>query len=290
MLSHLSMNSSVDSNLGGGSLLIAWQLNDKNVLIVGGGEVASQRVESILVTDARITIISPEQGLSPRTKRFIQLYPDRISYYDRPFTGPVDFDKMDMVLTAIDDNDLSREIVEMCRKARVPVNAADIPDLCDFYFGAQVRDGPLQIMISTNGQGPRLSALIKQKIQGSLTGREGEAIRKVGELRQLLKVYEPGVGGLSGRKRMKWMTQLCNQWEMEEFALMDDVMMKRLIEEGWMKERTPSFEELGGKKPGEWTNKNMLLTPSWSTTLLLPSLSFIAGLAVATFFSFPRRR
>ncbi|KAF5373631.1 hypothetical protein D9758_000642 [Tetrapyrgos nigripes] len=284
------MNSPVDPNLGGGSLLIAWQLKDKNVLIVGGGEVASQRVESILVTDANIVILCPENGVSPRTRRFIELYPDRISYYDRLFTGPDELNNMDMVLTAIDDNDRSREIVELCRKARVPVNAADIPDLCDFYFGAQVRDGPLQIMISTNGQGPRLSALIKQKIQGSLTGREGEAIRKVGELRQLLRVYEPGVGGPSGRKRMKWMTQLCNQWDMEEFALMDDVMMKRLMEEGWAKERTPSFEELGGKRPDSRTTKMTPLITSWSTSLVLPSLSFIAGLLVASLFSLPRRR
>jgi len=279
------MDSPVDPNLGGGSLLIAWQLKDKNVLIVGGGEVASQRVESILVTDAKITVLSPAEGLSPRTKRFLELYPDRITYLDRSFTSPDELHNMDMVLTAVDDNDLSLEIVGMCRKARIPVNAADIPDLCDFYFGAQIRDGPLQIMISTNGMGPRLSALIKQKIQGSLTGCEGEAIRKVGELRQLLKVYEPGVGGAAGRKRMKWMTQLCNQWEMEEFASMDEEMMKRIMEEGWAQGRCPFYEEVGGKKKSRTFTAQ---SPSWSG-LLVSSLSFIAGLSVASLLLTRRR-
>ncbi|THU87252.1 siroheme synthase middle domains-like protein [Dendrothele bispora CBS 962.96] len=284
------MDLSLDPNLGGGSLLIAWQLKDKNVLIVGGGEVASQRVESILVTDARITVLSPEKGLSLRTKRFLELYPDRIVHYDRPFTGSNELENMDMVLTAIDDNNLSLEIVGMCRKAKIPVNAADIPDLCDFYFGAQIRDGPLQIMISTNGQGPRLSALIKQKVQGSLTGFEGEALRKVGELRQLLKVYEPGVGGAAGRKRMKWMTQLCNQWEMEEFASMDADMMKRIMEDGWMQGRCPTFEEVGGKSSRRTLAGGPQTISSWSKNLLIPSLSFVAGLVVAGLISIPRRR
>jgi precorrin-2 dehydrogenase / sirohydrochlorin ferrochelatase len=167
--------------IGGGSLLIAWQLKDKNVLIVGGGEVAAQRLESIFTADANITLLSPEKGLNPRTTRIITLRNDRITYHDRVFQGPEELDNMDMVLTAIDDNELSHKIVIMCRERRIPVNAADIPNLCDFYFGAQIRDGPLQIMISTNGNGPRLAALIKDRLQQKgLSGSEGKAILKIG--------------------------------------------------------------------------------------------------------------
>ena len=58
----------VDS-LAGGSLLLAWQLKDKNVLIVGGGDVASGRIESVLVADAHITLISPSNVLHPLTNQ-----------------------------------------------------------------------------------------------------------------------------------------------------------------------------------------------------------------------------
>ena len=128
--------------IGGGSLLVAWQLKDKNVLIVGGGEVAAQRLESILTADANITLISPEKGLHPHTRNIITLRQERITYHERLFRGPEELDNMDMVLTAIDDNELSHRIVTICRERRIPVNAADIPNLCDFYFGAQIRDGP----------------------------------------------------------------------------------------------------------------------------------------------------
>lgn len=237
-----------EEKVGGGSLLIAWQLKDKNVLIVGGGEVASQRIDSILTTDAKITVLSPNDGLNPNTRRLIEQFPDRIIYHDRLFTASEDIQGMDMVLTALDDNDLSRKIVEVCRKDRIPVNAADIPDLCDFYFGSQIRDGPLQIMISTNGNGPRVAALMKAKVMSALSGSEGDAITKIGELRAQLKERAPGVGGAIGKKRMKWMTNLCNKWTMQEFTLLDDALTKKLLDEGWEKDRVPTLQELGGPR------------------------------------------
>ena len=234
--------------IGGGSLLIAWQLKDKNVLIVGGGEVAAQRLQSILTADANITLISPEKGLHPLTTRIIALRKDRITYHDRLFQGPEELDNMDMVLTAIDDNELSHNIVMICRERRIPVNAADIPNLCDFYFGAQIRDGPLQIMISTNGNGPRMAVLIKARLQKALSGSEGDAIVKVGQLRKKLRERAPGVGGPLGQERMKWMTKLCNQWEMEDFSSLDEAMMDSLLDEGWEKNRrVPTVQEVGGR-------------------------------------------
>jgi precorrin-2 dehydrogenase/sirohydrochlorin ferrochelatase len=235
--------------IGGGSLLIAWQLKDKNVLIVGGGEVAAQRLQSILTADANsITLLSPVKGLHPLTTRIITLRNDRITYHDRLFQGPEELDNMDMVLTAIDDNELSHKIVMICRERRIPVNAADIPNLCDFYFGAQIRDGPLQIMISTNGNGPRMAALIKTKLQKGLSGCEGGAIVKVGQLRNKLRERAPGIGGPLGQERMKWMTKLCNQWEMEDFTSLDEAMMDSLLDEGWEKNRrVPTVQEVGGR-------------------------------------------
>ncbi|KAF4615409.1 hypothetical protein D9613_002711 [Agrocybe pediades] len=263
--------------LGGGSLLIAWQLKDKNVLIVGGGEVASQRVESILTADAHITVLAPASGLHPRTKLFIELRGDRVTHRDRQFEGPSELDGMDMILTALDDNELSNAIVKMSRERRIPVNAADIPDLCDFYFGAQIRDGPLQIMISTNGNGPRMASIIKKRLQAGLSGLEGQAITKVGLLRNKLKQRAPGVGGLLGRERMKWMSQLCNQWEMEDFSSLDDSAMENVLDKGWERgKRVPKPSELG-------ISRRSTTSKSFSTTsLLLPSIAFFTGAVTAT--------
>ncbi|KAF8836345.1 siroheme synthase [Paxillus ammoniavirescens] len=266
-------------NLGGGSLLLAWQLKNKHVLIVGGGDVASGRIESVLVADARITIICPSTGLHPLTKRFIN-GPYTITYHDRLFGGADDLLDVDMVLTAIDDVEQSRIICSLCRERKIPVNVADIPESCDFYFGSQIRDGPLQIMISTNGQSPKLANIIKKKIENNLPEHAGEAIEKVGELRSKLKDRAPGVGGEISKRRMRWMIDVCTSWEMAELAQLDNTMMERLLDDGWEKNTVPRPEEVGGRH-----ERHVLGTrgsTSSLTTIILPVLAFAVGAASAT--------
>ncbi|KAJ3535039.1 hypothetical protein NMY22_g6669 [Coprinellus aureogranulatus] len=277
--------------VGGGSLLIAWQLKGKKVLIVGGGEVGAQRIDSILATDAHIDLVSPSDGLHPRTRQFLRSYSTRITHFDQPFSF-VDKDQdhtaaaqqainvgaYDMVLTALDDNDLSRRIVEACRALRVPVNAADIPDLCDFYFGGQVRDGPLQIMISTNGNGPRIAALIKDRVKGALSGQEGRALVRAGALRAKLKERAPGVGGEVGKRRMRWMSRVCETWSLEELGSLDDAEMERLLDEGWEQNRVPPPTQILKNYKGVSWWDSVKTTSSWS----VPSvLSFMAGIVFA---------
>ncbi|KAF9234770.1 siroheme synthase [Melanogaster broomeanus] len=268
--------------LGGGSLLLAWQLKNKHVLIVGGGDVASGRIESVLVTDAHITIICPSTGLHPLTKQYINgAYP--ITYHDRLFGGAEDLTGVDMVLTAIDDVAQSRIICSLCREHKIPVNVADIPESCDFYFGSQIRDGPLQIMISTNGQSPKLANIIRRKIENSLPEHVGDAIERVGELRSKLRERAPGVGGEVGKRRMRWMIDVCTSWEMEELSLLDNDMMERLLDDGWEKNAVPSPEEVGGRRR---TNH---ITASIGT-LALPALAFAAGAVSATMIFLSRYR
>lgn len=273
------------ASLTGGSLLLAWQLRDKTVLIVGGGDVASGRIESVLVADARITLIAPRAGLHPLTQSFVDAS-DRITYHDRLFAGPADLDNVDMVLTAIDDVDVSRQICALCRERKIPVNVADIPPSCDFYFGSQIRSGPLQIMISTNGRSPKLANIIRKKIEGCIPDHAGEAIERVGELRTKLKERAPGVGGDVGKRRMRWMVDVCSSWDMEELAMLDDRMMARLLDEGWEKNQVPRLQDVGG--PSKKTSEGYSVRPS--SPVLPTALGFAIGVACTTAFLLIRRR
>jgi precorrin-2 dehydrogenase/sirohydrochlorin ferrochelatase len=107
-----------------------------------------------------------------------------------------------MVLVAIDDPAASTSIWKLCRQKRVVANIADVPSECDFYFGSVHRDGPLQIMVSTNGNGPRLAAQIRRWIGGMLPGGVGGAIERVGKLRGMLRKIAPAPE--DGPRRMKW--------------------------------------------------------------------------------------
>ncbi|OCH95299.1 siroheme synthase [Obba rivulosa] len=270
--------------LSGGSLLLAWQLKDKRVLIVGGGDVASGRLESVLVADALVTLVSPSERLHPLTRRLIDAS-DRITYRDRLFELS-DLDGADMVLTAIDDVETSRAICAECRARRIPVNVADIPPSCDFYFGSQIRNGPLQVMISTNGRSPKLANIVRRRIEKSLPEHVGEAIEKVGELRSKLRERAPGVGGELGKRRMRWMVDVCTSWEMEDLALLDDDMMRKLLDDGWENNRVPKLEDVGGRPRRDAASSPLQVRAAVLTSLV----GFLAGAACAAAVMLTRRR
>ncbi len=227
-----------------GSLLIAWQLKDKHVLVVGGGEVASSRIQHVLAAGANVTVVSPSKGLNDQTRSLIDCGSEnRVLFRDRTFVS-TDLDGVDMALTAIDDVELSRDIGTSCRARRIPVNVADDPSYCDFYFGSQIQQGPLQVMVSTNGKSPKLANIIRRRIEESIPKRAGEAIEKTGLLREKLKERAPGVGGDISKRRMKWMVDLCTSWEIDDLALLDDRQIEKLLDEGWERNLVPSRENV----------------------------------------------
>lgn len=111
-----------------------------------------------------------------------------------------------MVLTALPASQavLSSSIYTACHEARIPVNIADVPPECDFYFGSVVRRGPVQIMVSTNGKGPRLARRVREIIEGALpVGLQG-AVERTGMLRMALRRRDAGTDDASIKKRMDW--------------------------------------------------------------------------------------
>ncbi|KAH7107754.1 siroheme synthase [Auriculariales sp. MPI-PUGE-AT-0066] len=262
----------------GGSLIIAWQLKNKHVLIIGGGEVASGRLAAVLSADAIVTLIAPRDRMDPSTIATIRYYPHRATYRDRAFKDS-DLDDISLVLTCVDDVDTSRRIVELCRARRIPVNAADIPALCDFYFGSQIRQGPLQVMISTNGNGPKLANIIRRRLEANLPTNAGVAIERVGKLRTLLRERAPGSNGTQSAQRMTWMSAVCERWSLEELSLLDDLLMNRLLDQGWDKNRTvPTFTAAGGVYPKHSSRPSIWQNPQWRTGFVSGAL---AGTTIA---------
>lgn len=146
-----------------------------------------------------MTVISPHEGLNPEVA--FRISQEQVTYHDRKFV-PSDLNDVDMVLTAIDDPIASSDIWKLCKERKIAANIADVPPECDFYFGSVHRDGPLQIMVSTNGKGPRLANIVRRQIASTLPQNVGKAIEKIGKLRQMLRKVAPNKD--EGPKRMSW--------------------------------------------------------------------------------------
>lgn len=222
----------------GGSLILAWQAKGKNILIVGGGEVAAGRIVHCLNADAIVTVVCPGSGLNPEVA--YRVAEGQISHKARNFE-PADLDTADMVLVAVDDPAASTAIWKLCKERRIPANIADVPPECDFFFGSVHRDGPLQIMVSTNGKGPRLAALIRRFIAKKLPANAGNAIESIGVLRTKLRAVAPGHA--DGPKRMAWMTKVSDTLSWEEMCELTETDMDFLLRY-YPKNVVPTFEEL----------------------------------------------
>ncbi|WFD20010.1 Bifunctional dehydrogenase and ferrochelatase [Malassezia caprae] len=230
-----------------GGLPIVWQLRDRCVLLVGGGEVAASRVVHLAAAGAHITVLAPASGLHPDVRAWIDdgtigAHVDAL-YRDPTQLVRASGQDYDMILTAIDDAERSREVCEWSRARRIPVNVADVPDKCDFYFGSMIRRGPLQVMVSTNGRGPRLARIVRQQIEAAIPAAAGDAIMRVGLLRAKLRAHAPEAGLAS--ERMAWMSRICDTLSMDALARLDDATAERWVREAWPTRTVP-------RMPWQW--------------------------------------
>jgi len=98
-----------------------------------------------------------------------------------------DMDGIDLVISAIDDKSMSK-VIRDCAKAKGKlINAADKPDLCDFYLGSIVQKGNLKVAISTNGQSPTAAKRIKEMMNEALHDELDELIQNLYQVRDKLQ-------------------------------------------------------------------------------------------------------
>ncbi|NPA14738.1 MAG: bifunctional precorrin-2 dehydrogenase/sirohydrochlorin ferrochelatase [Aquificae bacterium] len=172
-------------------------LKGKEILVVGGGKIATRKVEKLLPFGGKITVVAPK--ISPELKKLSK--EGKIKIKRRRFlTG--DLKNKDLVVVATDDINLQRKIFKLCSKKRIPVNSVDSPDYCSFIFGSLIVRGDLVIGITTSSKAPALSKEIRKLIEKHLPPNVEEILNHLYEVR---KKYP------KGRKRQKLLTQMAKE-------------------------------------------------------------------------------
>ena len=159
---------------------IALRLAGRSVLLVGAGKIATQRLAQLLEAGAKVHVVAPDASpeiLSLATAGRIRLSPR--GYEAGDCAGAF------VVFTAIDQHDVTRQIVAEAQGSGILVNAADIPDLCDFYVPSFGRRGPVTVAVSTAGLAPGLSRALKDKALDAVGPEYGRLARLLGRLRRM---------------------------------------------------------------------------------------------------------
>jgi len=161
------------------------KLNQFNVLIIGGGNVGLEKLSAMLKN-------SPKTNVTIVSKTFIKDLVD-LAQLNENITLITDefndsyLDGKNIVISALNDIQMSGEIKKIVNSRGLLYNAADKPEYCDFYLGATVTKGSLKIGISTNGKSPTMAKRIKETLNDVFPEETEEVLENLYKIRSELK-------------------------------------------------------------------------------------------------------
>jgi precorrin-2 dehydrogenase/sirohydrochlorin ferrochelatase len=161
------------------SYLVNLALEGRAAVVIGGGEVATRKVQDLLAAKAHVTVIAPQL-----CDRVVALADEkRIVVYVRPYRA-ADLAGAFVVIAATDDEGLNARVAADAAARNVLVNVVDRPALCTFTVPATVRRGSLTIAIATEGRCPALAGILREELEERYGPEYAELVGLFGELRK----------------------------------------------------------------------------------------------------------
>ncbi len=160
-------------------------LRGRSCVVVGGGVVAQQKVESLLEAGARVTVVSPSliealEGLAATHE---------IVHHARAYRRG-DLDAAALAYVAVDDETIQAAVAADAAASRVLVNVVDVPQLCTFIAPAVVRRDPVVVAVSTGGASPALARRLRQELEARVGEEYGVAATILARLRPVVQRAE----------------------------------------------------------------------------------------------------
>ena len=128
---------------------VMMNIQNKPVVIIGGGKVAARKIKTLLSEGAKVTVISPEiNEVIPKSQ---------VEWIQRSYqTG--DLEGAKLVFACTDNQEVNKKVMEEAHPSQFVNNS-------DFYNVAIASNKELSVMISTNGLSPSRSKEVRKKIE-----------------------------------------------------------------------------------------------------------------------------
>jgi siroheme synthase-like protein len=186
-------------------------LKDKPVLLVGGGAVAREKLEKLIQAEAHVRVIA--RALTPETRQLLVQH--QLPFEERPFFAN-DVAGHVLVISAVNDSSVHARVAAAARARGILVNAVDEPASADFFFGAQIERGPLQIAISTQGLFPGVARALRLWLEEALPQELSDELGQLAVLRKNVRQLIP-----DPTQRMRRLKEQLQIWQ-----------------NGWLKDQT----------------------------------------------------
>ena len=157
------------------------KLDQLTTLIVGGGYVGMEKLGAVVQNSPNANIKLVATVISDEIKELAKEYP-KVLLIEKPYEA-TDIEGADLVIAAVNDRAVSQQVSMDAKQKGKLVNAADKPELCDFYLGSIVQKGSLKIAISTNGKSPTVAKRIKEVLNEALPAELDELLNNMQVIR-----------------------------------------------------------------------------------------------------------
>lgn len=153
-------------------------LKGRAVLLVGAGEVATRKADSLLQAGADIRVVARE--LAPA---FLDWQNEgRIQWLAREF-HPEHLQDVFLVVSATGDAEVDSQVFKAAQARHLLCNTVDDPQRCSFITPAVIDRSPIQVAISSSGTSPVLIRHWRQRIEALLPQHTGTLANIAGRWR-----------------------------------------------------------------------------------------------------------
>jgi uroporphyrin-III C-methyltransferase/precorrin-2 dehydrogenase/sirohydrochlorin ferrochelatase len=143
------------------------RLEGRRVVVAGAGLVAENKLAELVSTRAELLVVAPSA-----TEAVSALAAEGAITWQRRTFEDRDLDGAWLVIAATGDADVQRQIASGCAERRVFCVAIDDIDNASAYSAAVVRRAPFTIAISSSGESPALTRLLREILEQLLPDTE----------------------------------------------------------------------------------------------------------------------
>lgn len=153
-------------------------IENKNILVVGGGTVALRKIEKLLPFKPSITVVSP--------KISIEILRLNVNTINREFADG-DLENVFCVISATDDEQVNAHIFDLCSAKNILVNTVDDKEKCGFIFPALVQKNSVTVGITTSGKSPIYAKYLKEQFLNMLENTNSDTAETLWQYREYIK-------------------------------------------------------------------------------------------------------
>ena len=186
-------------------LPIVLNIKDRKFLVVGGGNIAFEKINRLIKFTHNITIVSPD--IKNELYDLIQKY--NLEYIKSEYVYGM-LDNFDIVIVAADNLKLQKSIYHEAKSKGKLCNSVDMAEYSDFIFPSIIKKGNFLLSFSTSGASPALAKYLRKFFEEIIPDEIEKFLEEMETLRNQLP---------KGKERQELMDKLAKEFVEKYFEI-----------------------------------------------------------------------